>query len=247
MPYYVDQKFALFELHRPLYEISHDPEWEEDILAWIRRVRTRAIMRGSVQRDLVTGWIETVDDEVLREEALWALARRGVLARYGLNPQKGGLLVPAKSDAAAVRASYPCTGSLQYCLETAVCLHEGYEVYPELDVIHIAKGHTGALKRTAHGKVVAHTLNPENLLEAASGSDKNLMARPSTIAHFFAKRKAYDPEDIRHLLVRWWRKGLVEQNELESAAARFGMSKIMQPYIQMLGFIPRQTPTQRQN
>lgn len=61
------------------------------------------------------------------------------------------------------------------------------------------------------------------------------------MVHLFAKRRSYDLDDILHLLVRWWRRGLYEQVELEEAAARFGMTNVMSPYLQMLRFVPRKT------
>jgi hypothetical protein len=73
------------------------------------------------------------------------------------------------------------------------------------------------------------------------------MSRAATVAHFFAKRSSYNLDDILHLLIRWWRRGLYEQVELEKAAARFGMSNVMSPYLQMLRFVPRKTTAEKAN
>lgn len=233
----------LFEVvtGRRLRRHSKHPDWHDEILNQIRLFRTRAILRGALQRESVTDWIASIKDEVQQEQAMNALGRRGILSSVGLVPLKGGLLVPAQGEQRSLLIAYWCTGCLQYCLETAVCVHEGYQVYPEFDSIHIAKGHTGALKRLTFGKVVGHTLRKDSLLESKSRESEQLMSKGSIVAHFFAKRSSYSLDDILHLLVRWWRRGYYEQLELEEAAARFGMSNVMAPYIQMLRFVPRKT------
>jgi hypothetical protein len=220
---------------------SRDPDWHDEIVKMIGVFRTRAILRGGLERRAVSDWIGSIEDEILREEAMNAIGRRGYLSRIGLIPLKGGLLVPHSGELSSLWIVYLCRGSLQYCLETAVCVYEGYEVYPEFDSVHIAKGHTGALKGICLGRVEGHTLRKESLLESKSSEYGNLMSRASIIAHFFAKRSLYEEEDILHLLVRWWRRGFYEPVDLEQAAARFGVSTIMSPYIRMLSFVPRKS------
>src|SRR5690606_18409216 len=107
------------------------------------------------------------------------------------------------------------------------------------------KGHTGRLKSRGASEVVPHTLSRDTLRASSSPENPNLMSRVATVAHLFAKRSSYELDDILHLLVRWWRRGLYEQVELEMAAARFGMSNVMKPYIQMLRFVPRKTVSKK--
>lgn len=222
-------------------QFSRDSNWHDEIVKMIGLFRTRAILRGALERQAVSGWIGSIEDEVLQGEAMNAIGRRGYLSRIGLVPLKGGLLVPQSGELSSLWNVYSCKGSLQYCLETAVCVYEGYEVYPEFDSVHIAKGHTGALKGICLGRVEGHTLRKESLLESKNIEYENLMSRASTLAQFFAKRSLYEEEDILQLLVRWWRRGFYEPAELEQAAVRFGVSTIMSPYIRMLSFVPRRS------
>ena len=183
--------------------------------------------------------IDSVEDEIRLQEAQNALDRQGSLLRIGLQGMKGGVVVPVPE--ASPSLPFKCTRGLQYCRETAVFLHEGYRFDPALDALHVAKGHTGKLKSRWAWGVVPHTLSWEALGASSSPENPNLLSRSATVAHLFAKRRSYDLDDILHLLVRWWRRGLYEQAELEEAAARFGMTNIMGPYIRMLQFVPRKT------
>jgi hypothetical protein len=158
---------------------------------------------------------------------------------------KGGVIVPVPHDSPDLR--FKCGKGLQYCLDTAIILHEGYGFDPRLDALHVAKGHTGRLKGRGAWAAIPHTFSREALAELASAENPNLMSRAATVAHFFAKRSSYNLDDILHLLIRWWRRGLYEQVELEKAAARFGMSNVMSPYLQMLRFVPRKTTAEKAN
>lgn len=229
--------YVFDERGRPVY--SHDEDWNEEIRRAIRRFRLKTILRGSLPRSEVTNWIKAEKDEIFQEEAQNALGRQGSLLRIGLQGMKGGVVVPVPDGSPSLR--FKCTRGLQYCLETAVILHEGYRFDPALDALHVAKGHTGKLKGRGAWWVVPHTLSREALGAASSPANPNLMSRAATVAHFFAKRSSYNLDDILHLLVRWWRRGLYEQAEVETAAALFGMTNVMGPYIQMLRYVPRKT------
>lgn len=229
---------------------SEVEEWNEEIHRAIRRFRLSAILRGSLPRSAVKRWISSItidcdEDKIRRAEARNALDRQGSLLRFGLQGMKGGVVVPVPDDSPSL--PFKCTRGLQYCLETAVILHEGYRFDPALDVLHVAKGHTGRLKSRGAMKAVPHTLSREALTSSPSAENPNLMSRAATVAHFFTKRRSYDLDDILHLLVRWWRRGLYEPVELEEAAARFGMSNVMASYLRMLRFVPRKVTTGRQD
>ena len=234
--------YVFDERGRPVY--SRDEVWNEEIHRAIRKFRQKAILRGSLPRSEVKRWIRSItidsdEDEIRQEEARNALDRQGSLLRIGLQGMKGGVVVPVPDSSPSL--PFKCTRGLQYCLETAVFLHEGYRFDPALDALHVAKGHTGKLKSRWAWGVVPHTLSREALGAASSPENPNLMSGAANVAHFFAKRSSYDLDDILHLLVRWWRRGLYEQAELETAAAQFGMTNVMGPYIQMLRFVPRKT------
>lgn len=240
--------YLVDERGRPVY--SGVEEWNEEIHRVVRGFRLKAILRGSLPRSEVKRWISSItidsdEDEIRHQEAQNALDRQGSLLRIGLQGMKGGVVVPVPDDSPSL--PFKCTRGLQYCLETAVILHEGYRFDPALDALHVAKGHTGRLKSRGAWEVVPHTLSREALGAASSPENPNLMSRAATVAHFFAKRSSYNLDDILHLLIRWWRRGLYEQAELETAAAQFGMTNVMGPYIQMLRFVPRKTKDEKAN
>lgn len=110
---------------------------------------------------------------------------------------------------------------------------------PCLEGVHVAKGHTGSLRGSQARDLSTYTMTREALLESRSCGLPNVMSHSSIVAHFFAKRREYDIQDILRLLVRWWRKSHYGVEELEKAAVRFGVSTIMSPYIQMLQFVPQ--------